>query len=839
MTNHAFAAGDPASSIDTAKPVGPIAWAVVPGWLALVVWFAPIDSWWRALLVGSILLVGLLVALGGSGFRRSGERNGPTRHNRQSRLITMAAAFLAIAFSLGIQQALEAQAIQSAGSYFTTHSAVVELSEAPKYSQLGGAGSGHSRSWSAEGRVQLIDGRELGCLGAAVHCTPRVRLLVNSAGAAGLPESADALAPGDRLRVVGLFRPAQASQRESVVVRVADFSVVRSASTAGRALVELRAAFDRRVAGINSDARSLVAGFATGQTAGQSVELRTAMKVTGLTHLTAVSGANCVIVCGAILFVIGRTRLSRRSRLAVAAVGLVAYVALVGQQPSVLRAAVMVGSVFLAHWLGRRINPIDALAAAVLVLLVANPWLAIDFGFALSALATLGLLALSRPVSRLALGWLERAAIALRLPNIATLPAVGWLVDAGAVVVAASLLCLPLTIALSGAVPAYSIPANLLAEPLVAPATILGILGVAVVWFAPWLTVALTWLASLLTGFVAVEAKWFAGLPLASLPWPSGGWGVALAVGLALTAAWLMISKRYRRVAGLLLALFAAIGVAFGLARPVAQLGWPGKNWFAVACDVGQGDALVLRSLGHVAVIDVGRDDKPIDECLTRLGVTKIDLLVLTHFDADHVAGLAGAARGRHIDVVLETPWVDTRPQVGFTQAEVAKTGARVVLAQQNLSGTLGQMAWRVLTPSKTASEAEDSNDGSIGMYWQLASQADRPIAILTLADLGEKGQMRIVETNPWLVATARQAQLVIKVAHHGSADCYPELYEQLQPSLALVSVGANNGYGHPTTKALHALELGGAQVERTDKVGSIAVSSDGRGLDLDVTGGG
>lgn len=788
--------------------LGPLAPAVLPMWLSVILWFS-IDS--RPLAIVAISLVFLVSLLLTLSVGKRGSR-------QQTVPLVLFAAFIGVGLSLGLQQGIDAKAMAGVDAYFSSHSAVIELSEQPVVA--GGVPT-------AQGRLKSVDGRELKCFGEVLSCSPRVSVrFPGSSNLTGLNQ-------GTTVSVTGLFRPARSGSRESAIVKVQDFAAIHAGSSIWSFSGNLRNEFERNVAGAGRDATALVTGFAVGVTTDQSPNLRQAMKVTGLTHLTAVSGANCVIVCGAILFLVGRTRLSRRGRLAASGLALLAYVAVVGQQPSVLRAATMVGAVFLAQNLGRRIAPIDALSAAVLVLLVADPWLAVDFGFALSTMATIGLLVLSRPMAELVR---VRFVSATRLADSAAL---NWLIDAGAVVAAASLPCLPLTIALSGSAPLYALPANLLAEPLVAPATILGITGVAVVWFAPWLTPWLTWPASLLTGFVAIEAEWFASLPFAALPWPAGGFGVLLAALMALSATWLLVGKALRRTAWVTFALCAAVAMSFGLVRPISGFGWPGGSWFAVACDVGQGDALVLRSQGQVAVIDVGRDDKPIDDCLTRLGVNRIDLLVLTHFDADHVAGLPGALNGRRVVTIMETPWVDARPQVAYTKAEVARSGARVILAQQNLTGAIGAFTWRVLTPSKTAIEAEDSNDGSIGMYWQLPVSGSQSLGVLTLADLGERGQMRMVESNPWLVPTARSEILVVKVAHHGSADCYPELYESLAPDLALISVGRNNGYGHPTQKAIHALELGGAVVERTDQAGSLAVQFSGRSLRVDVTGGG
>lgn len=141
------------------------------------------------------------------------------------------------------------------------------------------------------------------------------------------------------------------------------------------------------------------------------------------------------------------------------------------------------------------------------------------------------------------------------------------------------------------------------------------------------------------------------------------------------------------------------------------------------------------------------------------------------------------------------------------------------MFAQSGMTGQLGDLAWRVLSPSKTASEAEDSNDGSV-----ILSVESADYNLLALADLGERGQMRLVEQNPDLVRELTNKPLILKVAHHGSADIYPELYEALKPAVALIGVGIDNGYGHPTKRALEALRALETKIYRTDRDGSIAV---------------
>jgi competence protein ComEC len=147
------------------------------------------------------------------------------------------------------------------------------------------------------------------------------------------------------------------------------------------------------------------------------------------------------------------------------------------------------------------------------------------------------------------------------------------------------------------------------------------------------------------------------------------------------------------------------------------------------------------------------------------------------------------------------------------------------------MHGLLSGVAWKVLSPTRSAIEAEDSNDGSVTMLFRFSN-----FQLITLADLGEKGQMRLASNiGSWL--TDPELPLVMKVAHHGSADMYPEFIEWLKPKLALVSVGAHNGYGHPTKRALDSLRRAGSTILRTDQLGSIALRNPGGTFEVSYSG--
>ena len=615
------------------------------------------------------------------------------------------------------------------------------------------------------------------------------------------------------------LRPSKYNARAGYSARCKDeLKIIRKAEPALAWIGNLRESFLANATGVTRDSEGLVAGLAIGDSSMLSEDLISDMKAVSLTHLTAVSGANCAIILAMVYLITRKLGGSRWARLIAGLITLFAYVALVGPQPSVLRASVMAGAVLIAISLGRKAAALGALGLSVLILLVADPWLATDFGFALSVAATAGLLILTQPLYERLVRYLPK-----------------WLAISVAVVLSAQIFCLPILLQLQPGLATYSIPANLLAEPLVAPITVLGILAVIFTLPFPWLAQVLYYLASFGGWLIAWIANYFSNLPMPTLTWPAGLAGSVAALSVILGfLLWLRAGPTQLRNIGLVtLAVIFSASFASIISLQIRTVGWPVRDWQIINCDVGQGDALVLRSQGAIAVVDVGKTDRAIDSCLTRLGVTKIDLLVLTHFDLDHVGGVRGALQDRSVSVVLVSPFKDERWGATGTNLYLSSLGAKIIEVEKKVTGKLGSVSWQVLSPNHDAAGAEDSNDASISMLWNFAD-----FNLVTMADLGEKGQMRMSSNESWWKdSRLHKVPLILKVAHHGSADQYPELIEELKPDLSLISVGRSNTYGHPTQRTLKLLESTGSQIARTDILGSIAVTADASGLVISGTG--
>ena len=611
----------------------------------------------------------------------------------------------------------------------------------------------------------------------------------------------DVADPGDD--VVAVFNPSGAPKS------VGDPGVI--ADVAEHVRVGLRDA----VSGLPIDARGLLPGLVIGDTSRTPQSLTDAMLSTGMTHLSAVSGSNVAVVLAAAMGLCRLTGVRRRWRPSVALVVLAGFVILARPEPSVLRAAVMGVIGLLGLSASRRRMGVPALSGAVLILLCIDPWLSRSFGFALSTLATLGLLLFARPWGQ----WFARF-LPLRLKGLGV---------AIAIPVAAQAMCGPVVVLLQGSVTVIGVVANLLAAPLVAPATVLGVSAALVALISHPLAVMLGWLAAFPTLGIAWIARACADVPMGTLPWPDGAPGAFLlaflSIGLLFMGPWLITTIRGHPYAMAALAL-----LTLASAWPTSSLVWPAPNWRMVACDVGQGDGFVLASgPGHAVVVDAGPDPKLIDGCLTRLHVGVVDAVVLTHFHADHVDGLPGVLHGRTIRQILTSPVPDPAFQVREVQGWAAAVGIPVQPLYPGDRLRWGSIQAAVLWPARVIHEGSVPNNASVVMSVDISG-----LRVLMLGDVetGAAHQVLLaLRRDPSYEAGAGYD--VIKVAHHGSRLQDPILLAEVRAPVALISVGADNTYGHPAPGTVDLLKANGSQVFRTDQRGDIAVSRDGDGTIL------
>jgi competence protein ComEC len=563
---------------------------------------------------------------------------------------------------------------------------------------------------------------------------------------------------------------------------------------------------------LDDDSASLVAGLAVGDESRQPRELEESMRTSGLTHLTAVSGGNVAIVLAAVLGIAALFRASLAVRVGVALVALVFFVMLVRPQPSVLRASVM-GAVVLVGllWGGRRAGP-AVLSGAVLVLMILAAPLALSWGFALSVLATAGLI--------LAGPWVK--AVLSRIHPTALLP--DGVRTALAITVAAQVGALPVLAAMGTSGGPIAVPANLLAMPAVPAVTVLGLLAALLSGPLPYAASFVAWLAGWPAGWIATVAHRSADASTGSWPLPPGWWGTLTILLLLAVSIWALNSRTVRSnwqgipVPGRRVVTAATCAViALWILAPADRRSWPPPNWILLACDVGQGDALIIRQDSAVVVVDAGPDPTRADDCLRGAGVTDISTLVVSHFHRDHVGGISGVLAGRNVAQILGTPLFEPAEEYQKVHAAAVERGMSIQTLTAGGVVRTGAITLTALWPKRIIRSGSAPNNASLVVAVEVEG-----LRVLLTGDIEPEAQAAIM--------AAPGNFDIAKVPHHGSRNQHPRFAAWASASVAFITVGADNDYGHPAAETIAAWSAGGSRILRTDTQLDIAIVRTGQG---------
>jgi competence protein ComEC len=605
---------------------------------------------------------------------------------------------------------------------------------------------------------------------------------------------------GAVVRASGRLGPANGADLAGVLSTARAPLVLRPPTTLLRGAGGVRAAIRAAVAPAGADEQALIPALVVGDDQTMSDQVVEDFRTCGLTHLAAVSGTNLTLVVGFLLIVARGLGVRSRGLVLVGVAGVLGFVLLARPEPSVVRAAAMGSVALLGLGSNGHERGVRALGVAVLALLLFDPWLALSLGFVLSVLATAGILFVAPPFRDAMSRWLPRSAA-----------------EAVAVPLAAQLACTPVVAAISGRVSLVAVLANMLVAVAVGPATVLGLLGGLLMLVLPPAGLLCGWLAGWCAWWIVWVATRLADLPVAAVDWSAAPIAVAaltlLCAGFAVLVSGLL-RRRGRSIGAAALLLVVMV-------RPVPVLGWPPDGWVLVACDVGQGDGLVLNAgAGHAVVVDTGPDPTAMRRCLGRLHVTALPVVVLTHFHADHVDGLPGVL-GDH--AVGEIEVTGTRePAAGAAEVDrwAAAAGVPLRVPTYGEVRRVGDLTWQVLGPERPPDPSEShGEEGSVANNASLVLLVDvRGIRILMSGDMEPEAQQQLALAVPDLNVD------VLKVPHHGSRYQDPELLAGLDARLAVVSVGADNDYGHPAGSTIDVLRAAGMVVRRTDRDGDIAV---------------
>lgn len=515
--------------------------------------------------------------------------------------------------------------------------------------------------------------------------------------------------------------------------------------------------------GDEGEERALLAGFLVGEVSGVSEADMEAMRRSGLSHLVAVSGSNVALFLTLAMLAAGPLASGPRRRAVLGLAALVVFVVATRWEPSVVRASVMAALMLTGRVAGWAFDASAALGITVIGLIATFGHLATDVGFAMSVLATAGVLLGSQ--------------VPLRPP------AMGRLVGATA---SAQLAVAPIVLAVFGSIPLLAPLTNLLAIPLVSAASALGAAGVAT--GSPILIEPGAWCA----GVVLQIARAAAG-------WPQISWS---GLGLVTLLGLMCLSRRMRPWA----VAAAAVGVVLVLLAGGTRLEGP----VAVVLDVGQGDAILVKAGdGSTLLVDGGPDPAVLESKLATYGVTSLDLVVLTHVHADHASGLAAVVGRRPIGMM----WLPTPPHSTPASRDVERLVTEYGVAHTpppvGSSITMGDLRIEVLAPLR---RYVSPNDQSTVLR---ISGPGGPTLLLT----GD------IETFAQADLAGIRADIV-KVPHQGGATSEMEWLTALRAEWAVISVGPNS-FGHPAPEIIFGLEATGTRVSRTDRDGDVVVPLD------------
>jgi len=635
--------------------------------------------------------------------------------------------------------------------------------------------------WQVLGRVERIDG-----------------VAVRERVAWTLPSDPPAL--GERISALVSARPLPddgygrwlAQQHARVVLDVHRSSPLAEAGPAARGTEWLRERvrtaatrhLDDRVAG-------LLVGLVIGDTRLLPAEDREAMRATALGHLTAVSGTHVAIVLAGVVGLAGLLRLPVGPRRLMIAVIVPWFAFLTRFQPSVLRAGAMALLLLLASTRGHVRDPRHALAAVVLALVLLDPLLAGSVGLLLSATATAGVLVLAPILVERFRG---------RLPRRVT--------ELVAVTVGAQLAVLPVLLLAFGSVRLASVPANLIAVPVAIVAAGLAFLGTALAVVSVELAAAGFLVAGLPAWVVLWVAQRFSTLGgTVEVVRPSTV-VAALAVGTLV-----LLGRRAR--ARPIVAVLAAVAVVVA-AWPTVVGPSPPQGLRLTAIDVGQGDAFLVESPEARILVDAGEDDTAL-RWLQRTGRRHIDLVVVSHPHLDHVGGVPAILGALDVGVVWAAPIPTELPAAVDVRHAAAAAGVPIRAPVRGETVTLGDLEISVLHPPPGRPYRHADSELNESSYVLRVRLGDR--RVLLAGEVEDSGQAALLASSPELLAAE-----VLAVPHHGSATTSRALLAAVAPRIAVISVGADNRYGHPHADVIDWLTRARAEVRRTDREGTVTV---------------
>lgn len=545
------------------------------------------------------------------------------------------------------------------------------------------------------------------------------------------------------------------------------------------------------------DVFSFTQALLLGDSTELSYETDTAFQISGIRHIIAVSGLHVTILYTML------SAVTFRKRYLTALLGfptLFLFAAMAGFTPSVTRACIMVGLMILAQLFNKEYDSPTALGFAALVMLAANPLVITSVGFQLSVGCVAGILLFQKPVNE----WMKAR---LGNPKGKGIRAVlaRWFISSISVTLGAMSLTTPLSAYYFGAVSLIGVVTNLLTLWVVnfifnglVLTCLMSLLSVKAAGILAWL---IAWPIR----FVLWSTKLLAGFPMAAVYTASPYIVAWLVFVYILLAVFLLSRKKHPKILACCGALSLCLALLASWVEPLTD------DCRITVLDVGQGQSILLQSEGRTYLIDCGGDSDTeaadtVAETLLSQGISRLDGIIVTHEDRDHAGGVANLLTRIQTDLLLIPATADAEMAAQIT----AGAEGKVVFVSEDLKITFGATEITIFAPIFV----DEDNENSLCVLFDTEN-----CDILVTGDRSTLGEMLLM-----LDHTLPDVDVLI-VGHHGSKYSTSELLLQtVQPEVAVISVGGNNTYGHPTQEVLDRLDAIGCRVYRTDENGTIII---------------
>lgn len=603
-----------------------------------------------------------------------------------------------------------------------------------------------------------------------------------------------------------MWRSGTAAQGRAVRGEIGSWS----GSVTGR-LGPVRVWCRERLAVIGGDGGALLEGVLIGsrdRLRGTAAE--EAFRLSGVAHLLAVSGTHLAVLAAIVWLLARRAHLPLPAQVGCVLMLAVAYLGISGCRASTLRAFVMLAAAGGAMVSGRRGDPLSAIPIACMGMFAISPAAAFDFGFALSVSAVVGLVLLGT----LATAW-ARTSLPRPLSKLA--PAL-------AASVVAQVVTMPLTVPAFNTVPLVGPVTNLVAVPLVTLCMAVGLAGLGAGLLVESLGMWILTAAGMGMSAVARYSAWCAAVP-GSVIFATGStavWSAVVVTAMVATWVWWPQPRSGSR---------ARIASFVGAATLVIVVVMPGSRSPSImVLDVGQGDAILVRSGGCAVLVDAGPSDAALASALARQSLRRLDALVLTHAHDDHTGGVSGLLGVMRPSVSYIAGTFDGGAGMASEQMDLVALYDRTVPVEVLEAGdviTCGDWKLSVLWPP-VGHKAPDENAGSIVLLAETAT-----CRVLLTGDAEADVLHEIMQERSGLQVD------VLKVGHHGSADSVTvEQLRTMAVRSAIISVGTGNTHGHPDPDTLATLQEGLLAPIRTDLSGDVEIRVTKTGFELITHGG-